>query len=74
MDSRTETDFRENQARRTYASLSERTGYLQQQVRKILLSTATAILLFQYRIHFEAAYLVCDDQLYINGIVYFYLT
>lgn len=41
MDSRTETDFREDQARRTYAGLSERAGDLQQQVRKTSQSTAT---------------------------------
>lgn len=76
MDSRTETDFREEQTRRTYASLSERAGYLQQQVRKILQSTATELNLsptllqpFQYQIYFEATYLVCNDQLYIYGII-----
>lgn len=78
MDSRTETDFREEQTRRTYASLSERAGHLQQQVRKkVLQSTATelnlspTLLLFQYQIYFEATYLVCNDQLYIYSILYF---
>lgn len=41
MDSRTETDVREDQARRTYAGLSERAGHLQQQVGSVLQSTVT---------------------------------
>lgn len=40
MDCRTETDLREEQARRTYASLPERAGDLQQQVRRTLQSMA----------------------------------